>query len=98
MCRIYGRLWVEPLITGFASLAHLYERKLFYQQALSALEEAEKLLSSEEEGIENWWALYYHIRARVYEAMGRWEEAFQAHLRARHYRPQVVSALLGIIR
>jgi len=96
---LWEAVWVEPVdYRLWLGLAHLYERKLFYQQALSALEEAEKLLSSEEEGIENWWALYYHMRARVYEAMGRWEEAFQAHLWVRHYRPQVVSALLGIIR
>lgn len=93
-------VWAEPFeYRLWLGLAHLYQRKLSYRQALLALDEAEKLLASGgEEEMDNWWALYYHIRARVYEAMGEWEEAFRAHLWIRHYRPQVVSALVGIIR
>jgi len=92
-------IWASPTeYRLWLGLAYLYERKLAFQQALAALAEAELLLSLEEEPPENWWALYYHIQARAYEGLERWEEAFRAHLWVRHYRPQVVSALVGIIR
>jgi len=97
---LWEAVWVEPFdYRLWLGLAYLYERKLAYRQAILALDEAERLLSSEEEEErQSWWALCYHIRARVHEAMGMWEEAFRAHLWVRHYRPRVVSALVGIIR
>ncbi len=92
-------LWIEPgEYRLWLGLAYLYEQKLAYHQALAALNEAETLLSFEEGTVGIWWVVYYHIQARVYEGLGRWEEAFRAHLWARHYRPQLVSALEGIIR
>ncbi len=91
--------WSRPADYRFwIGLAYLYERKLAYQQALSALREAEALLSFEEEASDSWWTLQYYVAARVYESMGLWEEAFRAYLQVRHYRPRLVSALVGIIR
>jgi tetratricopeptide (TPR) repeat protein len=84
------RLWL--------GLAYLYERKFAYHQAQDALAEVEKLFLSEEEVAEDWWAVYYYILARVYEGKGDKEAAFRAYLWVRHHRPQVVSALIGIIR
>jgi len=95
----WAALWDRPMeYRLWIGLAYLYERKLAYQQALCALRESEALLSLEEEAPESWWALHYYVAARVYEGLGLWEEAFRAYLQARHYRPQLVSAIAGIIR